>query len=152
QLTHPDLAGRLDTTNDYDFVNDDSVAEDDQGHGTHCAGIAAASTNNANQVAGVAGECTILPVKVLASDGQGLDSEVADGIKWAADKGADVSSLSLESDSCSVVIDDAVQYAVAKDCVVVAASGNDGLSTGVSYPARLPNVLAVGATVSAGER
>jgi len=152
QLTHPDLAGRLDTTNDYDFVNDDSVAEDDQGHGTHCAGIAAASTNNANQVAGVAGECTILPVKVLASDGQGLDSDVADGIKWAADKGADVISLSLESDYYSVVIDDAVQYAVAKDCVVVAASGNDGLSTGVSYPARLPNVLAVGATVSTGER
>jgi type VII secretion-associated serine protease mycosin len=147
-LNHPDLVGRIDAAHGWDFVNNDAVADDDYGHGTHVAGIIAATLNNGIGVAGVANLCTILPVKVLGSDGSGASSDVADGIRWAADHGAGVINLSLGAPDYSSTIDAAVQYAVgSKDCVVVAASGNDGQKAlGVSYPARLANVIAVAST------
>lgn len=149
-LNHPDLAGRIDTANDWDFINNDAVADDDQGHGTHCAGIAAASTNNGLYVSGVAPQCSILPIKVLGPSG-GTNSQVADGIRWAANQGADIISLSLEGPAYSTVLDEAVQYAAGLDCVIVAATGNQS-TYGVSYPARLANVIAVGSTTSADAR
>ncbi len=150
-LTHADLVGRLDTVNDYDFVNGDSEAQDDQGHGTHVAGIIGATLNNGIGVAGIANQATILPVKVLAADGTGTSSNVADGIRWAADKGAKVINLSLGSNTYSSVIESAVQYATALDCVVVAATGNEA-AYGVYYPARLANVVAVGSTTPSDAR
>jgi subtilisin family serine protease len=146
-LGHPDLAGRVDTANDYDFANDDATAQDDHGHGTHVAGIIGATLNNRLGVAGVANQCTILPVKVLSASGSGYSSDVADGIRWAADHGAKVINLSLGGDSYSSTMNAAVQYAVGKDCVVVAASGNSG-QNGVIYPAGFDNVIGVGATGS----
>ena len=146
-LDHPDLVGRLDTDNDYDFVNSDSTAQDDQGHGTHVAGIIGATLNNGLGVAGVANQCTILPVKVLGAGNWGWSSDVADGIRWAADNGAEVINLSLGSASDDSVQDAAVQYAVSRDCVVVASAGNDA-SYGVLYPAADDNVVGVGSTTT----
>jgi thermitase len=150
-LNHPDLVGRIDTVYDYDFVNRDATAQDDDGHGTHVAGIIAATLNNDIGIAGVANKCTILPVKVMNSVGTGTSSNVADGIRWAADCGAQVINLSLGAPTSSSAIDAAVQYAVSKDCVVVAASGNDGVNS-VYYPAAGANVIGVGSTDSLDSR
>jgi subtilisin family serine protease len=146
QLTHPDLAAHIDTANDYDFVNADTSADDDYGHGTHVAGIAAALANGSYGV-GVAPGCTILPVKVLDKTGSGSDYDCGEGITWAADHGADVINCSFRTSSYSSAIADAVAYALSKDVVVVAAAGNDGTDS-VGYPAALPGVVAVAATDS----
>jgi subtilisin family serine protease len=146
-LDHPDLAGRLDTVNDYDFVNHDATAEDDHGHGTHVSGIIGATLNNGVGVAGVANQCTILPVKVLSVGGTGSSSDVADGIRWAADHGAKVINLSLGGYGYDSVENAAVQYAVGKDCVIVAAAGNDSTAA-VMYPAAFNNVVGVGSSAS----
>ena len=154
-LAHPEFVGRLDTVNDYDFINDDTTAQDDEGHGTHVAGIVAAALNNTNTgskgVVGAAPAATILPLKVLAADGTGTADAAADAIRWAADKGAGVINMSLGSKNYSQTVDEAVQYAVGKDVVVVAATGNDG-KRGVQYPAALPNVIGVASTTSTDAR
>ncbi len=147
-LSHPEFAGRIDTANDYDFSNGDTTAQDDNGHGTHVAGIIGATLNNGIGVAGVANDCTILPVKVLSANGSGDVSHVAEGIRWAADHGAQVINLSLGGEDYSQTLNDAVQYAVRRDCVVVAATGNTG-QDGVIYPAAYANVIGVGSTDSA---
>lgn len=143
-LDHPDLAAKLDTANDYDFVNGDTVAQDDNGHGSHCAGIAAAVTNNGTGVAGMAPDATILPVKTLDSAGNGSSAVLAAGIRYAVDRGADVVSMSLGGGSPSQAMQEAVAYAHAHGVVVVAATGNT--NSAVFYPAAYPEVIAVGAT------
>ncbi|TLM78035.1 MAG: hypothetical protein FDZ70_04680, partial [Actinobacteria bacterium] len=147
-LEHPEFAGRIDTVNDYDFVNRDWNADDDEGHGTHVAGIAAGGINNGVEGCGVAPACTILPVKVLDKSGSGSNAGVADGIEWAADHGADVINLSLGSRYYSQAIADAVAYAQSqpRDVLVVAAAGNDGST--VSYPGKLAGVVTVSAANS----
>jgi len=143
-LAHPDLAGKL--VAGYDYVNDDSNPSDDNGHGTHVAGIAAAATNNSIGVAGVSWGSKIMPVKVLASDGWGSSSDIAQGIQWAADHGADILNLSLGGDTYSTTEANAVNYAYGLGCLVVAAAGNDfedGNDT--MYPAAFNHVLGVGA-------
>jgi thermitase len=144
-LTHPDLAGQFAGTG-HDFANGDDEATDDHWHGTHVAGIAAAATDNAIGIAGVAPRCRILPVKVMDADGNGYYSWIIDGIVWAADHGADVINLSLGGDVDDPFLEDACAYAHDKGVVVVAAAGNDGLS-GVLYPAAYDDVvLAVAAS------
>jgi thermitase len=145
-LDHSDLAAHIDAANGYDFVNDDSSADDDHGHGTHVAGIAAAMMNGSYGV-GVAPNCTILPVKVLDASGSGTSADVAAGIEWAADQGAEVINMSLGSSSYTSVIAEAVAYAISKDVVVCAATGNEGIDS-VCYPAAYPGVIGVGATGS----
>lgn len=130
----------------YDFVNKDVHANDDNSHGTHVAGTIAQSTNNAQGVAGVAYGACLIPIKVLDKNGSGTSANVASGIRFAADKGAQVINLSLGSSASSQAIQDAVNYAYQKGVTVVAASGNDGASQ-VSYPAAYDDyVIAVGAT------
>ncbi|MFQ5406949.1 MAG: S8 family serine peptidase, partial [Anaerolineales bacterium] len=142
-LDHPDLAAKI--VAGYDFVNNDSSAQDDQGHGTHVAGIAAAASNNGVGIAGVSWGARIMPVKVLDSNGSGSYSNVASGIIWAADNGAKVINLSLGGSGGSAALEDAVNYAYGRGALVVAAAGNSGAS-GVLYPAAYANAVAVAAT------
>lgn len=122
---------------------------DDNGHGTHVAGIIAATRNNGEGIAGVAPGVKILPVKVLDSRSQGYVEDAARGIIWATDHGARVINLSLGSPEESKVVRDAVRYALDRGVVVVAASGNDGKPQ-VYYPAAQPGVVAVSAIEKIG--
>jgi subtilisin family serine protease len=153
-MLHPDLAEKIHSSG-YDFVNDDSDATDDEGHGTHVAGIAAAETHNDEGIAGVAWNCKILPVKVLDALGVGDAYDVADAIIWAADNGADVINLSLGVPVELLILEDAVKYAYDKDVVIVAAAGNYDPAWGydVWYPAAYDDYcLAVAATDYNDER
>jgi type VII secretion-associated serine protease mycosin len=143
-LDHPDLSGSR-IKPGYDFVNDDSNPQDDNGHGTMVAGIAAAKTNNSMGVAGAAWAAGIIPVKVLNSTGTGTDAQIASGITWASDNGAKVINLSLGGYGESPALENAVDYAVDKGIVVVASAGNDAVDI-PTYPAAYDPVLAVSAT------
>ncbi len=147
QLSHPDLAGRL--VPGYDFVNRDPTPEDDFGHGTMVAGIAAASTNNGVGVAGAIWSGKLMPIKVLDSRGAANDDNIAAGIRYAVDRGADVINLSLGGPGASTILQNAVDYATTNDVVVVGAAGNDG-DTEPHYPAACEGVVAVGAVDNAG--
>jgi len=148
---HPDLSAKI--VAGYDFVNDDSNPADDEGHGTHVAGIAAASSNNGEGVAGVSWGARIMPVKVLDATGSGPLSDVASGIIWAADHGAQVINLSLGGSSGSSTLEDAIDYAYNKGVLVIAAAGNSYDSGNPTiYPAAYDHVLAVGATGDKDER
>lgn len=128
----------------WSFVDDSSNAADDHGHGTHVAGTVAQTTNNAKGVAGLAYCASLMPVKVLNKYGWGTTANVAQGIRWAADHGAQVINLSLGGPIRSRILEDAVKHARAKGAIVVAAAGNSGNRVG--YPAAYPEVLAVSAT------
>ena len=141
----PDLAGTR-CLPGWNFVNDTAHANDDQGHGTHVAGTIAQTTNNQLGTAGVAFCATILPVKVLDARGSGSLADVAEGIRWAADHGADVINLSLGGDGHSKIMDQAVEYAHRRGVTVVCAAGNSGRSVG--SPANAPLSIAVSAGCS----
>jgi subtilisin family serine protease len=142
-LDHPDLAGKLEPG--INLVTPDQPPNDDNGHGTHVAGIAAAATNNAEGVAGVSWEARLMPVKVLDADGGADVNRVAQGMVWAVDHGARVLNLSFTGAEPSAALGEAVQYARDRGALVVAAVGNDARAE-ASYPAALDGVLAVGAT------
>ena len=128
----------------YNFVGKNDIAADDQGHGTHVAGTIAQTTNNSMGVAGLAHCAKLMPVKVLSKGGWGTMADVAEGIRWAADHGAQVINLSLGSSSKSKVVENAVTHAYKKGVVVVAAAGNSGKSVG--FPAAYAGAIAVSAT------
>ncbi len=128
----------------YDFVDDDSDASDQNGHGTHVAGTIGQKSNNGIGVAGVAPKVSILPVRVLDASGAGSNTWVANGIIWATDHGANVINLSLGSPVNSEVVADACAYAYENGVTVVAATGNDGFSDFIGFPAALPTTIAVG--------
>jgi subtilisin family serine protease len=150
--THEDLDdGRVRTDMDKDYVNDDDDAMDDHGHGTHVAGTIAAEANNGLGVAGIMWQAEILPLKVLNSLGIGSSDDIAAAIRYAADQDADVINMSLGDFFCSQTIAEAVNYAYFdQGVVIVAAAGNSGSS--ISYPAKHPPVIAVGATDHDDER
>ncbi|HVE63128.1 MAG TPA: S8 family peptidase [Mycobacteriales bacterium] len=145
-LRHPDLRGRVINGPNVAYGTDDS--QDDQSHGTHVAGIAAATTNNRVGVAGLSWGATVLAVKVLNAQGSGTSCDIAVGIIEAADRGADVINLSLGGAfTCPLAFRAAVAYAEQKGALVVASSGNDGFfASPQSAPANCPGVLGVGAT------
>jgi thermitase len=140
---HNDLQAKL--VAGWDFVGNDNDPDDGNGHGTHCAGIAAAVTDNALGIAGVAIRCSVMPIRVLDNFGFGSNSNIANGINWAADNGAKVVSLSLGGTAKSSALEQAVNYAWGKGVVVVAAAGNNGNTTKF-YPAAYGNCIAVAAT------
>jgi serine protease len=139
----PDLAGTTFVTG-WDYVNNDAHPNDDSGHGTHVAGTIAQTTNNSLGVAGGAYQAQIMPVKVLNDKGSGYDADVADGIVWATDHGAQVINMSLGGPSAGAVLQAAVEYAYNHGVVVVAAAGNNYCQP-VDYPAAYPQVIAVAA-------
>jgi thermitase len=142
---HPDLDGK--TIRGYDFVDNDYYPMDLNGHGTHVAGTAAAETNNSTGIAGMAPNTRILAVRVLDANGSGSLADIADGIRYAADQDAEVINLSLGCDCSTTTLESAVNYAWNKGSVVIAAAGNDGVST-TFEPASYANVIAVGAVDS----
>jgi subtilisin len=145
---HPDLQANLGKGKAFVSCRGGSCNyawDDDNDHGTHCAGIAGA-IDNSEGVVGVAPDVTLHAVKVLDNRGSGSYSDVADGIRYVADQGWDVGSLSLGGSKSSVVAD-ACQYAYGKGVLLVAAAGNDGpCSNCVSYPAAEPECVAVSST------
>ena len=139
----PDLSGTV-FLSGWDFVNNDAHPNDDNSHGTHVCGTIAQTTNNGIGVAGVAFNARIMPIKVLDQQGNGWDSDVANGITWAVNNGAKIISLSLGGPDYSQTLEDAVNYAYTHGVTVVASSGNDN-SGSVGYPAADVNAIAVGA-------
>jgi subtilisin family serine protease len=115
----------------WDFVHSIAHAGDDNGHGTHVTGMIAQSSNNGIGSAGVALGAKIMPIKVLAAIGTGPASALADGIRFAADHGAQVINISVDTSQNSEALRDAVQYAHCKGVVIVAGAGNDGTDSPV---------------------
>ena len=140
-LFAPDLQ-RTRFVGGWDYIGHDAIAADDHGHGTHCAGTIAQSTDNGIGVAGLAPQCQIMPLKVLSAGGWGTTADIAAAIRFAADHGAHVLSLSLGGGGYSRVLASAVAHARAKGCQVVCAAGNGGRQR-VEYPAAYPGALAV---------
>jgi len=142
--THPDLDdGRY--VGGYDFINNDGDPFDDNGHGTHVAGIATADTND-NGVAGIAWNSKFMGIKVLGATGSGSWASVANGVVYAANNDADVMNLSLGSTGYSQTLANAMAYAHSKGVVGICSAGNTGQHT-TTYPAALDqHCLAVAAT------
>jgi serine protease len=151
----PDFkAGRF--VKGHDFVDDDPWANDENGHGTHVAGTIAETTNNRIGVTGLAYGVKLMPVRVLDRYGEGDSATIAQGIRWAANHGAQLINLSFEfgtSVTGSEIPDiiSALRHARHKGVLVVGAAGNGGAKA-VSYPARSSLVLSVGATTEHGCR
>lgn len=140
---HPDLRGRVDLGRD--FIAGDADPMDEQGHGTHVAGIAAANADDRFGIAGVAPSARILAIRVLDAEGAGNYSQVAQGITYAADNGAKIINLSLGGPEKSELLRTAIDYAASRGAIVTCASGNEG-SRDMGYPARYDSCLSVGAT------
>lgn len=151
QYSHPDLAANFRSGElGYDFINNDNDPKPDNPgveeafHGTHVSGIIAGVSNNLIGIAGWA-QIQLLAVRVLNDSGNGTLTDVAKGIRWAADHNARVINMSLGGDAASTPLIEACQYAIQKGTLLIAASGNDGRS-GITYPARMSECVAVGAT------
>ncbi|MDO3378267.1 S8 family serine peptidase [Geoalkalibacter halelectricus] len=121
---HEDLQGKV--IGGFDWVNFDNDPADDNSHGTHVAGIAAARANNALGIAGIAPDAQLVSEKVLDADGSGSSLGISLGIVGSVFRGAHVLNLSLGGNAPSLLIGAAVNFALANDRVVVAAAGNDG--------------------------
>lgn len=147
--SHPDLTGKL--SPGYNFISNNTNTTDDNGHGTHVAGIAAASTDNSLGIAGVGYRCSIMPVKVLDASGTGSYSTIAAGISYASRNGAKVLNLSLSGATPSLSLEAAVNAAIGRGCVVVAAAGNSGVTT-EAWPAACSGSIAVAASTPADAR
>lgn len=145
----PDLAGTR-FARGWDFVDDDAhpndvaPADGRRSHGTLMAGLIAQTTGNGLGTAGVAPAATIMPIRVLRPDLSGSAGDIARGLRFAADHGADVANVSVAGPTRSRALERAIGYAVGKGVTVVAASGNEGVEA-VSMPAADPRVIAVGA-------
>ncbi len=148
-LDHPDLQANI--VPGHDFVNDDELADDDNSHGTHVAGIAAAAGDNGVGIAGISWRAKIMPLKMLDANGNGSTFDLAEAIYYAADNGANIINMSLGGTCGSWPdVEAAVSYAVSKGLLLVAASGN--LNAAVFCPAALEGVLAVAATTDTDAR
>ncbi len=157
-LVHEDLAGAVVAhTSCIGSGGDPSrckgSAQDDNGHGTHVAGIAAARKDNGLGIAGVAPGAELVVVKALDAKGSGTTEDINGGIRWAVDNGARVVNLSLGGNFLitsllGTSLSDGISYAWSKGAVVVLASGNTnllGLGIGSSEYGKLPAIV-VGAT------
>jgi serine protease len=136
----------------YDFVEDDSVPLDENGHGTHVAGTIAEKTDNGIGLTGIAYRAKLMPVRVLDRHGRGDATEIAKGIRFAVAHHAQVINMSFNF-GCGKqvpVVDEALREAFARGVVAVASAGNLGSETCVSEPATGPRVIAVGGTTEGG--
>ena len=136
----------------YDFVDNDRVPLDENGHGTHVAGTIAEKTDNGVGLTGIAFRARLMPVRVLDAQGRGDASAIARGIRFAVDNGAQVINMSFNFGCGKSVpgVDEALRAAYLAGVVVVASVGNLGAETCVSPPATGPNVIGVGGSTEGG--
>jgi serine protease len=136
----------------YDFVQNDRVPLDLNGHGTHIAATIAQATNNGRGLTGIAYGAKVIPVRVIDANGFGSTLNIIRGIRWAANNGARVINMSFnfECGSSIPALDTALQYAYGKGVVLVGSAGNIGSQTCPSPPATSPGVIAVGGTTETG--
>jgi len=150
-IDHPDL----NLVTGYDFGDDDSNPDDNSsspGHGTACAGVAAGDGNNGIGVSGIAGNCSIMPLKVADSGGSMYFSSIQNALYYAADNGADIASMSFSADIGSdAATDAALQYAYNAGVTLMAATSNDNQSH-IHYPANNQYVMGIGAASPCGDR
>jgi hypothetical protein len=139
--------GYVDDIYGYDFINNDSNPKDDNGHGTHCAGIIAAAGNNGADITGVCWDAKIMALKFLDSSGSGNNADAIEAFYYAVQNGADVASNSWGGGGFSQAMADAVDYAYSQGVMMVASAGNSG-TTNVQYPAYYDNMFSVAATDS----
>ncbi len=141
----PDLAS-TNFVSGYDFVNNDSHPNDDNGHGTHMTGTIAQSTNNGVAMAGMAFNSSIMPIKVLGANGVGTTDAIIEGIEFAIENGVDVINMSFGStDAADEAYSEALDEASDNGIVLVAAAGNSSASK-LQAPASYDAVIGVGAT------
>ncbi len=138
---HPDLVGRV--LPGYNILNNQATAMDDNGHGTNVAGIIAAGTNNKIGISGIVSNVKLMPVKILDALGKSDSFYVGQGIRYAADHGANLIVIASGESVYTPFIAEAVDYAYEKGVLIIAAAGNKSLE--INYPAALPNVIGVGA-------
>ena len=137
-----------------DFVDHDRFPHDLNGHGTHVTSTIAETVDNAIGVTGLAYGASIMPVRVLDRNGEGNSFSISRGIRWAVKHGADVINLSFEfgvpvrAREIPTILD-ALRFATRRGVLIIGAAGNAGVAS-VAYPARAPEVLAVGATTEHG--
>ena len=141
-LDHPDIKNNL--LQGKNFVEKNTDPIDRCGHGTHCAGTIAAENNGIGMV-GVAPKSKIIPVKALDDNGQGNINNIVEAIRWSADNNADIISMSLGSPNSLLSLENAIQYAADKGCIIFCAAGNNGPDTDIMYPAKYNNTIAIGA-------
>lgn len=152
--------GYVDDVYGWDCVGDDNNPMDDNGHGTHVAGIIASENNEIGGV-GIAYNCKVMVVKAGNSSGYFNNSDIAEAIQYAYMNGASVINMSFGGSNISIAVEEALENAY-NSCVLVAAAGNDGLcnnlscktcdAVGVSYPAALPYVIGVMSTNAEGSK
>lgn len=154
-VAHPDLYRNIARENGslltFNAIDEGRDVTDENGHGTHCAGILAAVTNNGRGVAALTyNTVELLPIKAMGKDGSGDLAAVARGIVWAVDHGARVLSLSLGGTEYRRTLQEAIDYAWRKGAVVLAAVGNDGNET-LDYPAGCFHAVGVASVGVEGE-
>jgi len=136
----------------YDFVDDDRLPLDRNGHGTHVTSTIAQATNNGRGLTGIAYGASVIPVRVMDASGFGTAENIIKGIRWATDHGARVLSMSLNF-SCGESIpplEEALRYAHSKGVILIGSSGNKGSQTCPSLPATSPQVISVGGSTESG--
>ena len=143
----PDLQGAL--VPGADFADGTGDTSDQYGHGTMVAGVIAARPDNGLGGAGICWTCRVMPVKVLGADGSGTAAAIADGIRYAADHGASVISMSFVLTGPDSGVESALAYAHSRGVLLVAAAGNSGSDT-PTYPASYPDVISVAAVDQSG--
>ncbi|MFX1450327.1 MAG: S8 family serine peptidase [Promethearchaeota archaeon] len=156
-LDHEDLQANILPNTGWDFVDDDPIPNDENGHGTHCAGLVAAVFNNSKGVSGIAPCAKIIPFRVLDEEGSGEIADVTNAInmivadynpKHNQTYGVDIISMSLGAGYITGTeendLQDAIDAAVADDIIILAAAGNE--DGPVLYPARMDGVLGIAAT------
>lgn len=152
--------GYVDDVYGWDCVGDDNNPMDDNGHGTHVAGIIAAENNKIGGI-GVAYNCKVMVLKAGNSSGYFNNSDIAEAVQYAYMNGASVINMSFGGSFISIAVEEALENAY-NSCVLVAAAGNDGAcnnlgclkceNVGVSYPAALPYVIGVMSTDANGQQ
>lgn len=149
--SHSDLSTLV--LDGFDVYGKNLERNDPNGHGTHVAGIIAALKDNEIAGRGVVPGIKIMPIRVLDETGYGDDADVAKGVVWAVDNGANILNLSLGGDEYSQALKDSIAYAVSKNVIVVTAAGNSYLEGNpIIYPAAYPGSFAVGATMPGDTR